>query len=91
MEYILSTLVLVLNCKFGDLALKTKERLIGEEKEKEKGKKVSQMILHQKILFLWNHSISWKYGDSDYIKKVKKRCFTFSSCFDFSTKYLYSM
>lgn len=90
MEYILSTLVLVLNCKFGDLALKTKERLTGEEKEKEKGKKVSQMILHQKILFLWNHSISWKYGDSAYIEKVKMY-FTFSSCFDFSTKCLYSM
>lgn len=77
MEYVLSNLLLVLNCKFGDLALKTKERLSGEEEERKRGKKISQMIFCQKILFLWNHSISQKYGETAYIEKVKKKKFHF--------------
>lgn len=62
-ECALSNLVLVLNCKFGDLVLKTKERLTGKKEEKREGKKTSQVISHLKTLFLWNHNISPKSGD----------------------------
>lgn len=89
MEYILSSLVLVLNCKFGDLTVKTKERLTGEGKKKGGWGENSKMILHQKILSLWNHSISQSM-ETAYTEKIKK-CLIFSPHLDFSTIYLYSM
>lgn len=90
MEYILSSLVLVLNCKFGDLTVKTKERLTGEGKKKGGRGENSKMILHQKILSLWNHSISQSMETLPTLKKIKK-CLIFSPHLDFSTIYLYSM
>lgn len=51
MECVLSNLRLVLDCKFGDLALKTKERVSGEEEEREREKKSVKLFSIRKYCF----------------------------------------
>jgi len=64
MEYVWSNLLLVLNCRFWDLALKISERLSGEEEERERKKNQSNDFPSENIVSL----------ESQYFTKVWCLC-----------------